>query len=176
MRGNELVIILDFGSQYSNLIARRVREADVYCEIVQHDIKADKVRAMAPKGIILSGGPSSVYEDKAPQVDPAIFALGVPVLGICYGMQLMAKHLGGSVERAEKREYGKAELMKDEASCLRVFRIYLTEKGKSLKDTVMNAVEAVEQDAVKGLGAEDIAAIRRIMATMRGNLEKASED
>lgn len=118
MRGNELVIILDFGSQYSNLIARRVREADVYCEIVQHDIKADKVRAMAPKGIILSGGPSSVYEDKAPQVDPAIFALGVPVLGICYGMQLMAKHLGGSVERAEKREYGKAELMKDEASCL----------------------------------------------------------
>ena len=116
--GNELVIILDFGSQYSKLIARRVREANVYCEIVRHDIKAEEVLKMAPKGIILSGGPSSVYGENAPQIDKEIFTLGIPVLGICYGMQLMAKHLGGNVERAGKAEYGRAELKKDGDSCL----------------------------------------------------------
>lgn len=118
MKGNELVIILDFGSQYSKLIARRVREASVYCEIVRHDIKAEEVERMAPKGIILSGGPSSVYGERAPQIDARLFDLGIPVLGICYGMQLMAYHMGGKVERADKREYGKAELMKDGDSCL----------------------------------------------------------
>ncbi len=118
MKGNELVIILDFGSQYSKLIARRVREASVYCEIVRHDIKAEEVERMAPKGIILSGGPSSVYGERAPQIDKRLFELGIPVLGICYGMQLMAYHMGGKVERADKREYGKAELMKEGESCL----------------------------------------------------------
>src|SRR5690348_2092916 len=85
----ERVLALDFGSQYAQLIARRVREQNVYCEIVRHDISAEAIRAHAPKGLILSGGPSSVYEEGAPRCDPKIFDLGVPVLGICYGMQLM---------------------------------------------------------------------------------------
>ena len=118
MKGNELVMILDFGSQYSKLIARRVREANVYCEIVRHDIPASEVDRLAPQGIILSGGPSSVYGEKAPQIDKAIFGMGIPVLGICYGMQLMAFHLGGKVARADKREYGKADIAKDDSSCL----------------------------------------------------------
>lgn len=105
----ERVLVLDFGSQYAQLIARRVREQHVYCEIVRHDVTADRIRALAPKGIILSGGPSSVYEEGAPRCDPALFALGIPVLGICYGMQLACDALGGQVGRAEAREYGRAE-------------------------------------------------------------------
>jgi GMP synthase (glutamine-hydrolysing) len=100
------ILILDFGSQYTQVIARRVRECQVYSEIVQFNISADEAAALAPKGIILSGGPASVYDEKAPQPDPEIFSLGIPVLGICYGMQLMAHHLGGQVEFSERREYG----------------------------------------------------------------------
>ena len=85
----ERVLVFDFGSQYAQLIARRVREQHVYCEIVRHDITAARVRELAPKGIILSGGPASVYADGAPKCDPGLFDLGVPVLGICYGMQSM---------------------------------------------------------------------------------------
>ena len=85
---DEKVLILDFGSQYAQLIARRVRELNVYCEIVRHDITAERVRELAPRGVILSGGPSSVYEAGAPKVDPEIFKLGIPVLGICYGLHL----------------------------------------------------------------------------------------
>jgi GMP synthase (glutamine-hydrolysing) len=106
----ETVVILDLGSQFSHLIARRVRELHVFSEIVPFDIAAERLREMRPRGIILSGGPDSVYEPNAPRVDPAIFALGVPVLGICYGMQLMAHTLGGRVERGERREYGPADL------------------------------------------------------------------
>ena len=84
----ERVLVLDFGSQYAQLIARRVREQHVYCEIVRHDVTADRIRSLAPRGIILSGGPSSVYETGAPRCDPGLFRLGIPVLGICYGMQL----------------------------------------------------------------------------------------
>ncbi len=102
------VLVLDFGSQYAQLIARRVREQHVFCEIVKHDISADRVRELAPKGLILSGGPSSVYEDRAPRPDPEIFRLGVPVLGICYGMQLACETLGGEVKSVESREYGRA--------------------------------------------------------------------
>lgn len=109
-RRHELVLILDFGAQYSQLIARRVREAGVYCEIVPYDVPAETLRAKNPIGLILSGGPASVYEPGAPRVDEAVFHLGVPVLGICYGMQLMAKSLGGVVSRAEAREYGRADL------------------------------------------------------------------
>ena len=105
---SERVLVLDFGSQYAQLIARRVREQQVYCEIVRHDIPADRIRTLAPRGIILSGGPASVYEAGAPQCDPGIFSLGIPVLGICYGMQLACKALGGSVGRARAREYGRA--------------------------------------------------------------------
>ena len=104
----ERIVVLDFGSQYAQLIARRVREQHVYCEIVRHDIAATRLRELAPRGIILSGGPSSVYEAGAPRCDPELFRLGIPVLGICYGMQLACDALGGRVGRAEAREYGRA--------------------------------------------------------------------
>jgi GMP synthase (glutamine-hydrolysing) len=100
------ILILDFGSQYTQVIARRIRECQVYSEIVRFNIPAEEAAALAPKGIVLSGGPASVYDELAPQVDPKIFSLGIPVLGICYGMQLMAHHLGGQVEFSERREYG----------------------------------------------------------------------
>lgn len=103
------VLVLDFGSQYAQLIARRVREQNVYCEIVRHSITAERVRELAPIGIILSGGPSSVYAQGAPLCDPKLFELGIPVLGICYGMQLMCQALGGKVDSAPAREYGRAE-------------------------------------------------------------------
>ena len=104
------IIILDYGSQYTQLIARRIREQHVYSEIVPFDITAARAKAYAPKGIILSGGPNSVFEEGAPGIDPAIFDLGVPVLGVCYGMQLMSQALGGKVQPGECREYGKTEM------------------------------------------------------------------
>ena len=104
------VLVVDLGGQYSQLIARRVREARVYSELVGHGVPASALRARDPVALILSGGPASVYAEEAPRVDPAIFELGVPVLGICYGMQLMAQELGGRVERTGTSEFGKAEL------------------------------------------------------------------
>jgi GMP synthase (glutamine-hydrolysing) len=100
------ILILDFGSQYTQVIARRIRELQVYSEIARFDIPADKIAKLKPNGIILSGGPASVYDKAAPHLDPNIFSLGTPVLGICYGMQLMAHHLGGQVEFSARREYG----------------------------------------------------------------------
>ncbi|WP_164102767.1 glutamine-hydrolyzing GMP synthase [Candidatus Laterigemmans baculatus] len=105
---DERVVVLDFGSQYAQLIARRVREQNVYCQIVRHDLPAERLAELQPKGIILSGGPSSVYEPNAPKCDPKIFELGIPVLGICYGMQLVVEALGGKVQHATHREYGRA--------------------------------------------------------------------
>ena len=105
---HERILVLDFGSQYAQLIARRVREQHVYCEIVRHDISADRVRQLDPRGIILSGGPSSVYEPGAPKCDPAVFRLGIPVLGICYGLHLACDALGGKVESFPAREFGRA--------------------------------------------------------------------
>ena len=102
------IVVLDFGSQYAQLIARRVREQNVYCQILRHDITADRLAELAPKGIILSGGPASVYEEGAPRCDPDLFRLGIPVLGICYGMQLSCDALGGDVDNAPSREYGPA--------------------------------------------------------------------
>ena len=104
------ILILDFGSQYTQLIARRVREASVYCELHPNDVTEDFIRDFAPQGIILSGGPSSVYEDETPRAPDIVFQLGVPVLGICYGMQTMAAQLGGEVQNAAKREFGYAEI------------------------------------------------------------------
>jgi GMP synthase (glutamine-hydrolysing) len=104
----ERVLVFDFGAQYAQLIARRVREHNVYCEIVRHDLPLERVRKLAPKGIILSGGPASVYEKNAPRCDPRIFELDIPVLGICYGMQLVCDVLGGRVESAPAREFGRA--------------------------------------------------------------------
>lgn len=104
------ILVLDFGSQYTQLIARRVREQQVYCELHPHDVSAEFIREFAPAGVILSGGPNSVYEDEAYRVPQLVFELGVPVLGICYGMQAMAAQLGGKVEGARKREFGYAEI------------------------------------------------------------------
>ena len=118
MKAHSRVLILDFGSQYTQVIARRVRECQVYSEIVRHDLSAAEVEALAPKGIILSGGPASVYERNAPQIDLQIFSLGIPVLGVCYGMQLMARHLGGEVEFSARREYGAGILHIDEETPL----------------------------------------------------------
>jgi GMP synthase (glutamine-hydrolysing) len=106
--------VVDLGAQYAQLIARRVREAHVYSEIVPHDVTADELRAKRPAGLILSGGPASVYADGAPQVEPELFELGVPVLGICYGHQLMARALGGEVAATGQREYGATSLSLDE--------------------------------------------------------------
>ena len=103
------IVVLDFGSQYAQLIARRVREQNVYCQILRHDIAADRIAELAPKGIILSGGPNSVYADGAPKCDPKLFELGIPVLGICYGMQLACEALGGKVDNTPSREYGRAQ-------------------------------------------------------------------
>lgn len=104
------VLVVDFGAQYAQLIARRVREANVYSEIVHHDITAEKIAKLDPAAIILSGGPSSVYEEGSPQLDPAILELGIPVLGICYGFQILAKNLGGRVDKTGKKEYGATDL------------------------------------------------------------------
>ena len=107
----ETILILDFGSQYTQLIARRIREQNVYCEIYPHTLSLSQIEAIAPKGIILSGGPASVYETDAPTIDPKFFDLETPILGICYGMQLMAALLaGGKVHPATQREYGHAPL------------------------------------------------------------------
>ncbi|HOK55273.1 MAG TPA: glutamine-hydrolyzing GMP synthase, partial [Armatimonadota bacterium] len=106
----QLVLVLDFGAQYSQLIARRVRECKVYCEILPYDTPVEEIVRRQPIGIIFSGGPSSVYEDGAPTCDPRIYDLRIPILGICYGMQLMAYQLGGGVVSGARREYGKTEL------------------------------------------------------------------
>src|ERR1700733_4468704 len=111
---HQLILVLDFGSQYTQLIARRIREQAVYCEIQPYTIALDpelaQLRAMKPTGIILSGGPMSVYEPGAPTVVPGLFDLGVPILGICYGAQLTAHLLGGDVRPADRREYGRASV------------------------------------------------------------------
>ncbi|HCG20696.1 MAG TPA: GMP synthase (glutamine-hydrolyzing), partial [Verrucomicrobia bacterium] len=104
------IAILDYGSQYTQLIARRIREQQVYSEIIRFDTTAAKLRENPPAGIILSGGPNSVFEEGAPGIDPEIFNLGIPVLGVCYGMQLMSQTLGGRVAPGESREYGKTEM------------------------------------------------------------------
>lgn len=114
----ERVLVLDFGSQYAQLIARRVREQNVYCEIVRHDISVERIKEHNPQGLILSGSPSSVYEEGAPRCDPELFRMGLPVLGICYGMQLATEAFGGKVQSTSTREYGRAILTADTTSSL----------------------------------------------------------
>lgn len=114
----QMLVILDFGSQYSELIARRIRETQVYSEVISYRTSAEQLRQLNPKGIILSGGPSSVYDKGAPKCDPEIWHLGIPILGVCYGMQLMVQQLGGEVARAERAEYGKASLCIDDPTDL----------------------------------------------------------
>jgi GMP synthase (glutamine-hydrolysing) len=112
----EKIIILDFGSQYTQLIARRIREQKVYCEIQPYTHASEAIKGNSIKGIVLSGGPASVYDTGAPQIDARLFQLGIPVLGICYGMQLMTSLLGGEVVPSREREYGRAEMKIDEPS------------------------------------------------------------
>jgi GMP synthase (glutamine-hydrolysing) len=115
---HQSILILDFGSQYTQLIARRVREHRVYCEVHPFDLSVEKIKEMKPIGIILSGGPDSVFREDAPEVSPQLYELGVPILGICYGMHLIAKGLGGEVERTREQEYGRAEVELSSSSLL----------------------------------------------------------
>ncbi|MFC5702469.1 glutamine-hydrolyzing GMP synthase [Cohnella faecalis] len=105
-----MIVVLDFGGQYNQLIARRIRDLGVYSELLPYNTSVDKLRELQPKGIVFSGGPSSVYAEDAPKVDPGVYDLGIPIFGICYGMQLITDQLGGKVEAAHKREYGKADV------------------------------------------------------------------
>ncbi|MFF2158493.1 glutamine-hydrolyzing GMP synthase [Paenibacillus chitinolyticus] len=107
---HELIVVLDFGGQYNQLIARRIRDLGVYSELLPYNTSADKIRELNPKGIVFSGGPVSVYGEGSPAVDPAVYDLGIPIMGICYGMQMIAHQLNGKVERAATREYGKSEV------------------------------------------------------------------
>lgn len=125
---NEMIVVLDFGGQYNQLIARRIRDLGVYSELLPFNTPVERIRQLAPKGIVFSGGPSSVYAEDAPHIDPAVYDIGVPIFGICYGMQLMAQQLGGKVERAAKREYGKADVDFAQGSLLT--------KGLDTKQTV----------------------------------------
>ena len=129
----ELVIVLDFGGQYNQLVARRVRECNVYCEIYSYKTDIEKIKAMNPKGIILTGGPNSCYEADSPTYSKELFELGVPVLGLCYGAQLMMHVLGGKVERADVREYGKTEVLIDKTQS----KIFAVHQQKTKKRNFM---------------------------------------
>jgi GMP synthase (glutamine-hydrolysing) len=139
------ILILDFGSQYTQLIARRVREAGVYCELHAWDMAPDDIRAFAPRGVILSGGPQSVHAAETPRADPLVFDLGVPVLGICYGLQTMAAQLGGSVAAATEREYGYAQVRaRGHSKLLRDIEDHTTPEGYGLLDVWMSHGDRVE--------------------------------
>jgi GMP synthase (glutamine-hydrolysing) len=118
LKEQEKIVVLDFGSQYNQLITRRIREFGVYSELHPHTVTAEDLKKMNATGIIFSGGPNSVYDENAFHIDPAIYEIGVPILGICYGMQLMSQHFGGKVEKATHREYGKAEIDVKNATAL----------------------------------------------------------
>ncbi|MBI4471529.1 MAG: glutamine-hydrolyzing GMP synthase, partial [Acidobacteria bacterium] len=160
----ETILILDFGGQYTQLIGRRIREANVYSEIVPFNTPVDFIRKYAPKGIVLSGGPASVYEAGAPLCDSAIFRLGVPILGICYGMQLMGRELGGKVDPADHREYGSREIEAEKSSCLldgmrRVWmshgdRILEPPPGFHVTARTTNTIAAMENPTAKIFGVQ----------------------
>jgi len=137
LKNNELILILDFGGQYNQLIARRVRECNVYSEVVPYNISIEKIIEKNPIGIIFTGGPASVYADGAPRCDAEIFNLGIPVLGICYGMQLMSYTLGGKVARPDKREYGTISANIDNTSLI-------FEDIKSQNNCLMSHTDYVE--------------------------------
>ncbi len=143
---HQKILILDFGSQYTQLIARRVRESSVYCELHPYDVSEQFIRDFKPQGIILSGGPSSVYEEETPRAPDIVFNLGVPVLGICYGMQTMAAQLGGKVENALHREFGYAEVRAQGHSALLLdIQDRINEEGHSLLDVWMSHGDKVTE-------------------------------
>ena len=165
MSAHQTILILDFGSQYTQLIARRVREAQVYCEIHPYDLDEARLRALAPVGVILSGGPASVTTEDTPRAPQAVFELGVPVLGICYGMQTMAAQLGGTVECAEKREFGYAEVRaRGHSALLRDLQDRANDEGHGLLDVWMSHGDGVCTlppgfQAIAGNAATPIAAM-----------------
>ena len=138
----ELVIVLDFGGQYNQLIARRVRECNVYCEVHPYTLSLDKIREMNPKGIIFTGGPNSVYGEDSPRCPKEIFEMGIPILGICYGSQLMSYMLGGSVKTAPVSEYGKTEVAVDTESAL--FKNCLLYTSRKLRPEGKNPIGAAD--------------------------------
>jgi GMP synthase (glutamine-hydrolysing) len=160
------VLILDFGSQYTQLIARRVRECEIYSEIHSHDIPVEEVLSLSPKGIIFSGGPASVYEKNAPLCDPAILKMGIPILGICYGMQLIAHSLGGEVAHTGKREYGKTKLILNRRS--KLFQ-HMGNKGSRLEVWMSHG------DQVKAL-PPSFYAVARSRSTPFAAIEDASRN
>ncbi len=165
------ILILDFGSQYTQLIARRVREAGVYCELHPHDMNLAALRDFAPSGVILSGGPASVTEDETPRVPPEVFELGVPVLGICYGMQAMAEHFGGQVVNADHHEYGYAQVRaRGHSRLLRDIEDHTTPEGYGLLDVWMSHGDRVEQmpDGFKLIASTDNAPVAGIGNDERG--------
>ncbi len=136
---SDRILILDFGSQYTQLIARRVREAGVYCELHPWDMEESSIREFAPKGVILSGGPESTTATEAPVAPGLVFELGVPVLGICYGMQTMAAQLGGSVENADHHEYGYAQVRAHgHTALLKDIEDHTSDEGYGLLDVWMS--------------------------------------
>ena len=139
------IVILDFGSQYSELIARRIRETEVFSLVMSHTTSVDQLRNLAPKGIILSGGPSSVYAPDAPRCDPGLWELGIPVLGVCYGMQLMVQQLGGAVVAAGKAEYGKAPIHVDDPIDL----LTNVEQGSTMWMSHGDSVQALPEGFVR---------------------------
>jgi len=143
---HQKILILDFGSQYTQLIARRVREQQVYCELHPNDVSDQFIREFNPQGVILSGGPNSVYEDETPRAPDAVFQLGVPVLGICYGMQTMAAQLGGKVEGAKKREFGYAEIRaRGHSALLEDIQDNINAEGHGLLDVWMSHGDKVTE-------------------------------
>ncbi|HYR86034.1 MAG TPA: glutamine-hydrolyzing GMP synthase [Terriglobia bacterium] len=160
----ETILVLDFGGQYTQLIGRRIREANVYTEILPFNTPIETLRSYRPKGIILGGGPASVYEADAPLCDPELFRMGIPLLGICYGMQLMGKELGGRVEPASTREYGSRELQSVKPSCLlngmrRVWmshgdRILEAPPGFEITARTETTIAAMENPATKVFGVQ----------------------
>lgn len=141
---HQKILILDFGSQYTQLIARRVRETNAYCELHPFDVSPEFIQDFAPKGIILSGGPSSVTEDETPRAPQIVFELGVPVLGICYGMQTMAAQLGGTVENAKVREFGYAEVQTSSCALLKDIQDRTNSEGLATLDVWMSHGDKVE--------------------------------
>lgn len=165
------ILILDFGSQYTQLIARRVREIGVYCEIKPFDLTADEIEEFRPKGVILAGGPESVTELGGPRAPEGLFERGIPVLGICYGMQTMAEQLGGRVASSEKREFGYAQVkVRAEGPLLRDIKDHLTAQGESLLDVWMSHGDKVVvlPEGFELLASTESAPIAAMQDTRRG--------
>ena len=148
----ELIIVLDFGGQYNQLIARRVRDMNVYCEVLSYKTPLDEIRKRDPKGIILTGGPNSVYDPESPHYDKALFDTGIPVLGICYGSQLMAYTLGGRVESAKVSEYGKTEIDVDKTIVRGITELLALSNHRAVESGIVVTDNLLDKGKVWTLG------------------------